>query len=70
MEAKNGGGLSSSRRSSGVRRKWGGEGRGFSSSFIGAEGASGRVAGVVIGGVNGFNAIKDRARLRRVQEGS
>jgi hypothetical protein len=30
--------------------------------FIGVEGASGRVAGVVTTGVNGFNAIEGGAR--------
>jgi hypothetical protein len=50
-------------------RKRGGEGRGCSSPFIGAEGASGGVAGAVMGSVSGFNAIEDRARLIGVKEG-
>jgi hypothetical protein len=41
----------------------GGEGRGCSSPFIGAQGAPKRVVGVVTGGVNGSNAIERRARL-------
>jgi hypothetical protein len=41
----------------------GGEGRGCSSPFIGAQGAPKRVVRVVTGGVNGSNAIERRARL-------
>jgi hypothetical protein len=56
-------------RELGREGKKGGEGRGFSSPFIGAKGAPGRVVGVVTGGVNGFNTIEDGARLRGVKEG-
>jgi hypothetical protein len=75
MEAKNGGGLSmargrrKARRSSGERGKRGGEGRGFSSPFIGAEGAPGRGGWGGNSGVNGFNAIEDGVRLKGVKEG-
>jgi hypothetical protein len=67
-EAKNGGGLSSARvrrkarGSSGERGKRGGEGRGFSSPFIGLREHQGGVAGVVTAGANGFNTIEGWAR--------
>jgi hypothetical protein len=51
------------------RGKRGGEGRGFSSPFTGAEGATGRGSRGGNCGINGFNTNEDGVRLRGVKEG-
>jgi hypothetical protein len=51
------------------RGKRGGEGRGFSSPFIGAEGETGRGSWGGNCGINGFNTNEDGVRLRGVKEG-
>jgi hypothetical protein len=57
------------RRGRNVSRERCGEARGGCSPFIGAGGASGRVAGVVNANVNGFNAIEDYRLDERLRRG-